>query len=257
MWEIFYNFRVADAIDILIVAFVLYRVFLLIRGTLAVQMLFGLAFLMTVSFLSRKAQLNSVSWILENFWGFWVLAMIILFQPELRRALAHVGHGRYLRFLSPTTNEDIRKVIDEVVKGVMSLSSKRIGALIVMERETGLRNYAELGIPVDAAVSAELLGSIFLSTSPLHDGAIFIQDGRISSASCFLPLSRNLNLGRSLGTRHRAALGIAEETDAFVVVVSEETGRISIALEGNIYTDFNEEGLRTKINDAFETKRQK
>ena len=175
-----------------------------------------------------------MSFILDNFWAFWVLALVVLFQPELRRTLAQAGRSRLLERVFGQALAERRHVVEEVVRAVGALAGKRIGALIVLERSSGLRNYAELGVPVDATVSAELLGSLFLPGSPLHDGAAFVQEGRISAGGCFLPLSRNLDLARTLGTRHRAALGLSEETDAVVVVVSEETGRVSLAVEGRI-----------------------
>lgn len=251
MWEILHGFRPRDAIDILIVSYVFYRVFLMFRGTLAVQMLMGLAFLMGASFASKKLELHSINWILENFWAFWVLALVVLFQPELRRTLAQVGRGHLFQRLVGTATEEQAQILDEVIKAVESLSSRRIGALVVLERETGLRHYAELGVPVDARVSADLLTSIFLPYSPLHDGAVFIQEGRVSAAACFLPLSRNVQLSRSLGTRHRAALGISEETDAVVVVASEETGRISLAVEGRLESAPDGPALRERLASLF------
>ncbi len=251
VWELVRAFRPRDALDIAIVAFVLYRVLLMFRGTLAVQMLAGLGLLMAGRFASREAGLHSVSFILDNFWSFWVLALIVLFQPELRRTLAEAGRSRALQRVFGEAGPERRHVVQEVVRAAESLSAKRIGALIVLERQTGLRHYAELGMRVDAAVSAELLGSVFLTASPLHDGAVFIQDGRISVAGCFLPLSRNLRLARTLGTRHRAALGLAEETDAVVVVVSEETGGISVAADGGMETGLDAVALGRRLGELM------
>ncbi|HLE43443.1 MAG TPA: diadenylate cyclase CdaA [Methylomirabilota bacterium] len=251
VWELVRAFRPRDALDIAIVAFVLYRVLLMFRGTLAVQMLAGLGLLMAARFASREAGLHSVSFILDNFWSFWVLALIVLFQPELRRTLAEAGRSHVLQRVFGEAGPERRHVVQEVVRAAESLSAKRIGALIVLERQTGLRHYAELGMRVDAAVSAELLGSVFLTASPLHDGAVFIQDGRISVAGCFLPLSRNLRLARTLGTRHRAALGLAEETDAVVVVVSEETGGISVAADGGMETGLDAVALGRRLGELM------
>jgi diadenylate cyclase len=234
MWEVFQALRPRDVVDIAIVAFVLYRVFVAFKGTVAVQMLAGLGLLMVARFVAREADLPSLAFILENFWAFWVLALIVLFQPELRQALAQAGRNRLVQRLFGGEAPERRQVVEEVVRAVESLAAKRVGALIVLERTSGLRHYAELGVPVDARVSAELLGSLFQPGSPLHDGAVFIQHDRIAAAGGFLPLSRNLQLGRTLGTRHRAALGLSEETDAIVVVVSEETGRIALAVEGRM-----------------------
>lgn len=247
VWELLRSFRLRDALDIAIVAYVLYRVVRMFQGTVAVQMLTGIAFLMAARFVAREAGLHSVSFILDNFWSFWVLALIVLFQPELRRTLAQAGQSRMLQRVFGEVGPDRRHVIEEVVRAAESLAAKRIGALIVVERTTGLRHYAELGMRLDAVVSAELLGSIFLPGSPLHDGAVFIQHGRITVAGCFLPLSRNLRLARTLGTRHRAALGLAEETDAVVVVVSEETGNISLAVEDAIRTGLEPTELGNRL----------
>ena len=251
VWELVRAFRPRDALDIAIVAYVLYRVLLMFRGTLAVQMLAGLGLLMAARFVSREAGLLSVSFVLDNFWTFWVLALIVLFQPELRRTLAQAGRSRALQRVFGEAGPGRRQVIQEVVRAAESLAAKRIGALIVLERQSGLRHYAELGMRVDATVSAELLGSIFLPASPLHDGAVFVQHGRISVAGCFLPLSRNLRLARTLGTRHRAALGLAEETDAVVVVVSEETGGISVAVDAGIETGLDAGELARRLADLM------
>lgn len=251
MLEVFRGFRLRDLLDIAIVAFLLYRVFLMFRGTLAVQLLVGLGLLMGIRFVARETDLVSIGFILDNFWAVWVLALIVLLQPELRRALAETGRSRLLQRVFGAGSAERHHVVGEVVRAVESLAAKRIGALIVLERTSGLRNYAELGVPIDAVVSAELLGSLFLPTSPLHDGAVFIQEGRISVAGCFLPLSRNLQLARALGTRHRAALGLAEETDAVVVVVSEETGGISLAVEGRIESRLDTVGLARRLSELL------
>jgi diadenylate cyclase len=251
MWSVLQSFRLRDAVDILVVALVLYRVFVLFKETRAVQMLLGLAGLMVASFLSRYFELFSTSWLLENFWSFWVLALIVLFQPELRRALAQLGQSRLLQGMTMVAREERSHLMDDVVKAADALAAKRIGALVVLERTTGLRNYAELGVPLDALVSADLLVSLFLPYSPLHDGAVFIRGDRVAAAGCFLPLSRNTQLGRTMGTRHRAALGLAEETDAVVLVVSEETGRISLAVEGQMESPLDRETLRRRLGELF------
>jgi uncharacterized protein (TIGR00159 family) len=251
VWDTLWSFRPRDALDIAIVAFVLYRLLRMFQGTLAVQMLAGLALLMAVRFVSREAGLHSLSFILDNFWTFWVLALIVLFQPELRRTLAQAGRSRLLERVFGEAGPERRHMVHEVVRAAESLAAKRIGALIVLERTTGLRHYAELGMRVDATVSAELLGSVFLPGSPLHDGAVFVQHGRITVAGCFLPLSRNLRVARTLGTRHRAALGLAEETDAVVVVVSEETGNISLAVDGGIQTGLEPLDLDRRLRELL------
>ena len=251
MWPALQAFRVRDAIDIILVALVLYRVFVMFKETRAVQMLLGLAALMAASFLARRFELYGTSWILDNFWSYWVLALIVLFQPELRRALAQVGQNPFFRVVTRAGREQQSHLLDEVAKAAQSLARKRIGGLVVLERATGLRNYIELGVPLDALVSADLLESLFLPYSPLHDGAVFIRGGRVAAAGGFLPLSRNAQLGRTMGTRHRAALGLSEETDAVVLVVSEESGRISLAVEGHMESPLDSEALRRRLAEFF------
>lgn len=243
-------FRWRDAIDIALVALVVYRILVMFRGTRAVQMLGGLACLVVGSLFARRLELYSTQWILDNFWSFWVIALVVLFQPELRRALARIGESRLFPALG-TSRAERAHVIDELVDAVESLTARRIGALVVVERSAGLRQYAELGVALDALVSADLLVSVFLPYSPLHDGAVFIRGNRIVAAGCFLPLSRNLQIARSLGTRHRAALGITEETDAIAVSVSEETGRVTIAMGGHIETVRDLGALRGRLGDLI------
>jgi diadenylate cyclase len=255
MWAAIRTFRLTDAIDILLVAAVLYRIFVMFKETRAIQMLLGLGGLMAASFLARRFDLFSTSWLLENFWSFWVLALIVLFQPELRRALAQLGQSRFFQGVTAGGREQRGHIIDDIVKAADALASKRIGALLVLERTTGLRNYAELGVPLDALVSPDLLISLFLPYSPLHDGAVFIRGDRVAAAGCFLPLSRNTQLGRAMGTRHRAALGLAEETDAVVLVVSEESGRISLAVGGHMETPLDRDALRRRLGELFALER--
>ena len=251
MWTLLHSVRLRDAIDILVVAVVLYRVFVMFKETRAVQMLLGLGGLMLASFVARRFELYSTSWLLDNFWSFWVLALIVLFQPELRRALAQVGQSRFFQGMALAAREQQSHLLDDVIKAADALAARRIGALLVLERNTGLRNYAELGVPLDAVVSADLLVSLFLPYSPLHDGAAVIRGDRVAAAGCFLPLSRNTQLARAMGTRHRAALGLAEETDAAVVVVSEESGRISLAVDGRMESALDREGLRRRLGELF------
>jgi diadenylate cyclase len=175
----------------------------------------------------------------------------VLFQPELRRALTRLGESRLFQGMALGAREERSHLIDDVIKAADALASKRIGALIVLERSTGLRNYAELGVPLDAMVSADLLVSLFLPYSPLHDGAAFIRGDRVAAAGCFLPLSRNTQLGRNMGTRHRAGLGLAEETDAVVLIVSEESGRISLAVDGQMESPLDQEVLRRRLGELF------
>jgi diadenylate cyclase len=238
------------AVDIALVALVLYLILALFRGTRAVQMLVGVAVLVLASLAARALELHSLGWLLDSLWSVWVVVLVVLFQPELRRALAWIGQGEGLRSLV-SGRSDATRVVDEIASVTGSLSDRRIGALIVIERGTGLRQYAELGVALDALVSADLLTSVFLPYSPLHDGAAFVRDDRVVAAGCFLPLSRNAQVARQLGTRHRAALGITEETDAVAVAVSEETGRISIARDGRIEQVASPEVLRGRLSELL------
>jgi diadenylate cyclase len=249
--EAFAAFRWRDVIDIALVAVVVYRILVMFRGTRAVQMLIGLSCLVAGSLLARRLELYSTQWILDNFWSFWVIALVVLFQPELRRALARVGEGRVVSKILGVSRAERAHVIDEIIDAVESLTARRIGALVVIERSAGLRQYAELGVAVDGLVSADLLVSVFLPYSPLHDGAVFVQGSRIVAAGCFLPLSRNLQIARSLGTRHRAALGISEETDAVALAVSEESGRVTIAVGGHIESLRDLAALRSRLHELI------
>jgi diadenylate cyclase len=249
MPEVLQQLRWQDVVDILVVAFVIYRLFIAIRGTRAVQMIVGLFILMVVSFISQWAQLRSINWILQNFWTIWVLAVVVLFQPELRRTLAEVGKHR---FFAAFHKVEKATLIEEIVRAAITLASRKIGALIVFENETKLQNYVEAGTTIDAQVSRELLCSIFNPKSPLHDGAVIIRDGRIAAAGCFLPLSLDQKISKEFGTRHRAALGITEETDAVVIIISEETGSISLALGGGVIRDLDTISLRRNLQQIFE-----
>jgi diadenylate cyclase len=236
-----------DALDVLLVAIVIYRIFTLFRGTRAMQMLVGVGVLVAASVAARQLELHTLGWLLDTLWSFWVVVLVVLFQPELRRALTSLGHTAALRAVFGSRGVDTLRVVDEIASVAGSLAERRIGALIVIERGTGLRQYAELGVALDALVSADLLMSVFLPYSPLHDGAAFVRDDRVVAAGCFLPLSRNSHLARQLGTRHRAALGVTEETDAVGVVVSEETGKLSLTVDGGIETLAGSDALRRRL----------
>ncbi len=234
-----------DLVDILIVSVAIYEFLKLIRGTHAVQMVLGSGLLVALFFLSRWAPLETVNWLIRNMVGFVVFAAIVLFQGDIRRALAHVGRAPFFRYLARTESDD--ETIEEIVVAATMLASRKTGAIIAIEREIGLRHYVESGILLDAALTYDLLASIFQPTSPLHDGAVIVQEGRVAAAACFLPLTVNPRLGRELGTRHRAAIGLTEENDAVSIVVSEETGTISLALEGQIERDLTPDQLRSRL----------
>ncbi len=236
---------VIDAIDIAIVSFLLYHLFALMRGTRAVHMFFGLIVLFLLSVIAQWMNLIAVNWLISSLRTAWLIAFVIIFQPELRRALSMMGQNRLLsRFVHMRQSH----VIPEVVKAVQEMSEKKTGALIVMEKDMGLKNYVETGTTVDARVSAELIESIFTRPSPLHDGAVVIQNDRVVAAGCTLPLSQDQRVAQSTGMRHRAALGLSEETDALVIVVSEETGAIAYAEDGKLYRKI---ALATLKNELF------
>ena len=234
-----------DLLDILLVTLVLYYLLLLIRGTRAVQVLFGILILVAIFYAARQFDLPALEITLQNFFTILPVAMIVLFQHEIRRALAKFGSTSLIAGFG-----NMRKAVstvDEVTAAAAALAQQRTGALIIFERSEGLRNFIENGIQIDGVVSIDLLITLFNPESPTHDGAIIIQGDRLSAASCFLPLTRTSHLSREYGTRHRAALGISEETDALAVVVSEETGRISLALDGEMMTDLNAAKLRNHL----------
>lgn len=242
-----------DVLDITLVTYAFYRLFGLIKGTRALHMLVGLAIMAVASALSQWLGFYTIGWLLQNFWTIWVVVIIVLFQPEIRRALAQVGRSSFFASWYPV--EEV-KLLDEVIKAAVSLSEKKIGALVVFERETPLLDYVEKGVHVGGKVTKELLGSIFLPYAPLHDGAVIISNSTLSMASCILPLTMNPLLSKTLGTRHRAAVGLSEETDAIVLVVSEETGGISLAEGGRLQIGLDEDALRERLFKFFDRSKE-
>jgi len=236
------------AIDILIVSALIYNVLLLIRGTRAVQMALGLGFLAIFFYLTRWLHLEMIQWILTNILPYFVFGIIVLFAAEIRRALANIGKNPLIRQFS---QNPLVETYDEIVLAATTLASQRIGGLIVIERSIGLKNYIESGIAIDAALSYDLLVAIFSPGAPLHDGAVVIQKDRITAAACFLPLTVNPRLSKELGTRHRAAIGVTEESDAVVVVISEETGIISVVAGGQIERSLDGDSLRQRLESIF------
>jgi len=237
-----------DALDVLIVAFLFYRLFIMIKGTRASQMFVGLIIIVFASIVAQWFRLNALNWIIGSLKTVWVILFVILFQPELRALLTHIGQNRLVRALIRVEEYG---VVAETIKAVEEMARERRGAIIVFERDMGLRDYVETGTKIDASVSAELLETIFTPHSPLHDGAVVIRGDAIVAASCILPLSQTRGLSPLLGTRHRAALGLAEETDAAVIVVSEETGAISIAHKGELKWNLDEGQLRGELAAIF------
>jgi diadenylate cyclase len=234
-----------DVLDVAIVALAIYEILKAIRGTRAVQMAAGLALLVLLSYVSRWGHLETIDWLIRNSLGYVVFAVIVLFQADIRRALAHLGRAPFFRYF--LTTEGAEETIEELVVAATQLSGLHIGAIIVIERQIGLRNYIETGLPLDALLTYDLLVSIFQPKSPLHDGAVMVQNDRIAAAACFLPLTINPLLARSLGTRHRAAIGLTEENDAVAIIVSEETGRISVALDGQLEGPFDAASLKARL----------
>lgn len=237
-----------DTLDIALVYYLFYRVLLIIKGTRAFQMLIGIGLIVLVLIASQMFEFYTLDWLIHSFWSQIVLAVVILFQPEIRRTLARVGERPLFRSLSSVESS---KFIEETVKAAVSMANKRIGSLIVLERDTDLSTIVEMGTELDAKVSKEILVSIFLPYSPIHDGATIIRNGRIVAAGCFLPLTLSSNLSKALGTRHRAAVGLTEESDAVVVVVSEETGEISVVINGAIEHNADAPALRKTLSDLF------
>jgi diadenylate cyclase len=237
-----------DLLDILIVAFLIYQLLQFIRGTHAVQMALGALVLVLLYWLSQMAHLETVNWLLRTFLPYLVFGIIVVFQAEIRKVLAHLGKAPLPGVFGSHRTEE---VIDEVVLASTTLAAQRTGAILVIERDMGLRSYIETGIGLDALLTYDLLISIFNPGTPLHDGAVVVQGNRVAAAACFLPLTVNPQLSRELGSRHRAAIGVTEDTDAIAVVVSEETGIISIVSEGNIRRDLDAPLLKQALLDAL------
>jgi len=236
-------------LEILILWFIYYVVFVFIRGSGTVQLIKGLIVIVLLLVITQQLKLMIINWIITKLFPISVLAFLIIFQPELRRGLARLGQfGAMLKE---------EKVIDEIVKSAIILSKKKIGALIAIEREIGLRPYIESGIILDSKITSELINTIFMPNTPLHDGGIIIQGDTITAAGCFFPLSQDQRLSKTMGTRHRAAIGLTEETDAIVVIVSEETGAISVSIAGRLTHDLDKETLLKTLNNLLSSQKQK
>ncbi|ANU09210.1 hypothetical protein A1A1_00075 [Planococcus antarcticus DSM 14505] len=236
-----------NVIDILLVWFVIYKLITVIKGTKAVQLLKGIFVIIIARLVTQVLNLETLGWIMQQVleWGF--LAIIIIFQPELRRALEQLGRGKL--FSSSTLNEESERnrLIEAMSKSVSYMAKRRIGALVSIERETGLSEYIETGIPMNSDITSELMINLFIPNTPLHDGAVIVQKNRIAAAACYLPLSESPFISKELGTRHRAALGISEVTDAITIVVSEETGAISLTANGDLHRNLSLEDFEVKL----------
>ena len=240
-----------SVLDIAILTFIIYRLLLMIRGTRAIKLIEGLLVLLVIGVISGWMGLSALSWVFDQIWGVVFVSLAVIFQPELRRALEQLGRGQMFMSSTVLSAADAAQVIDEITSAVVSCAKTKTGVLIVIERSTGLNDYAESGIAMDATVSAELLCNIFVKNTPLHDGATVIRGSRVMAAACFLPLSDNPYLSMELGTRHRAAIGITEVSDAISVIVSEETGIISLARDGKLVRSMSEKQLRDALQEAL------
>ncbi len=247
MLDVLQSIRWQDFLDIFLVSFIIYRLILLIRGTRAVQMLAGIAVIIVLYFAAKILELFTLYWLLGTFLSSLFLIIIIIFQRDIRRALTQVGQTPF----SKAKVADTIHALAEIVSAAIFMSHRKTGALIVIERETGLKDYIESGHSLDAKVSSQLILSLFHTSSPLHDGGIIIRSDRILTASCVLPLTKNPFISKRLGTRHRAAIGLSEETDAVIIVVSEETGSVSLVQHGAITTDLDRTSLRNRLDAIF------
>lgn len=241
-------FRWQDILDILVVAFIVYKTFLLIKGTRAIQLIVGFIIVLFVFYLAKKLEFFTLSWIFNSFVGSIILVIVVIFQSDIRRVLVALGRSPFFKKI---TYVQETLFYDELTNACTVMGKRKSGALIVIEREVGLEEFMEIGIRLDAEMNTELIVSIFQNASPLHDGAMIIREGRIRAAGCVLPLTTDENLDKSLGTRHRAAIGITEVTDAFAVVVSEEYGTISYAYKGEFFTKVNADVLKKALKEAL------
>jgi uncharacterized protein (TIGR00159 family) len=246
--SVFSDFRWQDVVDMLIIGFVVYQLVLLIRGTRAVQMIIGLLVLAAVYQGAQFFELYAVNWVLDSIGNVILIVVVVVFQADIRRMLTQVGTGPLSSRMQRLAHG---QAIEEITRAAVLLAGRRVGALIVLAREVGLNEYVEGGTRLDAQMTKELVLSIFLPSSPLHDGALVVQHGRIVAAGCFLPLTANPNVSKTLGTRHRAAIGLTEETDAVVIVVSEEEGTISLVCEGHITRNLDAGVLRSTLQPLF------
>ena len=254
-WEDFIDFSPVAAliniVDVLLVWFVFYKIITIIKGTKAVQLLKGIFVLIIARVLTEFFGLNTLLWMMDQVLPFGFLAIIIIFQPELRRALEQLGRGRLFARTTMQEEEERDRLIEAFMKSVSYMAKRRIGALISVEKETGLSEYIETGTPMNSIITSELLINIFIPNTPLHDGAVIVQKNRIAAAGCYLPLSESAFISKELGTRHRAAIGLSEVTDAVTVIVSEETGAVSITANGDIDRNLSMEEFEARLRKAW------
>lgn len=243
-----------DLVDILLVAFILYKLYEMLQGTRAITLAKGLIVLLVFMPISSWLGLHAIYWLLQQAVTFLFVALPIIFQPELRRTLEHIGQGRFLGRAALLDDSEARSLVNELDKAVMLLSSKKIGALLVFERDMGLNDICATGIQIDGLITADFLMNVFIPNTPLHDGAAVLRGKRLIAAGCLLPLTDNRTLSTELGTRHRAAIGLSEQCDALIVVVSEETGTVSVAENGKIIRHLNSDRLKSYLRPIFTPK---
>ncbi len=240
-----YNITFLEIVDILVVSYILYRLYKIIKETRAEQLLKGVAFILTLMFLSQVLGLNTLYWIIQSAITIGLISVVIIFQPEIRRTLEHLGRSTFRdSLIFQNSDEALEKIVNEIITAVDNMSKAEVGALIAIEQSTGLSEIIKSGIQLDAKISSGLLENIFVVNTPLHDGAVIIKNDRIAAAACFLPLTQNENLNKKLGTRHRAGIGLSENSDAIVIIVSEETGTVSLAINGNITRNYDKNRLK-------------
>jgi TIGR00159 family protein len=260
LWEIkdvLVNMQLKDVIDILIVSYIFYNLYLLIKETRAEQLMKGILVLLAITRIAEILELQLLSWLLTHTIQAGMFALLIVFQPELRRILEYLGQTKFLSTNITNSNTNNDNFILELAEGMMSLSRQKIGALVILERKTGINEIIQTGTKIDGEVTRQLLINIFIPNTPLHDGAVVVRKNRIVAAGCFLPLTENKFLNQELGTRHRAALGISERSDCISLVVSEETGHISIAQNGKLYKDLKEDTLKSLLKKSLEKDQSK
>ena len=256
--DLFMNINIRVIIDMAIVAFVFYKLYMLIRQTRAEQLIKGILVLLIATQVSGWLQFHVINWILRNTMTVGLIALLIVFQPELRRALEYIGRTRFLtKSIIDIEEEEIRNTVGEIVRAVDFLSRQKIGALIIIEKETGLSEVVETGTQINGKISSELLINTFIPNTPLHDGAVVIRKGQILAAACLLPLTDNPNISRALGTRHRAGIGITEKSDSMAIIVSEETGDISVAENGRIKRFLDAEELSQILLQSYRAEKNR
>ncbi|HSQ87306.1 diadenylate cyclase CdaA [Romboutsia sp.] len=256
-FDIIFRMTINDIVDISIVAYIFYKIFMFIKDTRAEQVLKGILFLLVATQISETFKLHTLYWILVNALEFGVIAGLIIFQPELRAGLEHIGRAKFNFFMKNGPNiseEAITKTIEEIVEALYSLSRQKIGALIIMERQTKIGDIINTGTSIDGEASRQLLINIFIPNTPLHDGAVVIRDSQVKAAACFLPLTESKDLSKDLGTRHRAGIGVSEVSDCISLIVSEETGDVSIAKAGKLYRNISKDRMTNILRSNLKTK---